>query len=429
MDKKVLIITYYWPPSGGGGVQRWLKFAKYLPDYGWEPIIFTPENPDFDLKDQSLNKDVNDDLEVLKFPIWEPYQLFKRISGKKELKQGQVLEEGKKSLLSKIAIWIRGNLFIPDPRKFWIKPSVEYLNTIIEGNGIKTIVTTGPPHSMHLIGLRLKEKNPDLNWVADFRDPWSKWDILDKFQLSRRSEKKHQNLESQVFKAASRIITVSDSWKKEFEQIGARRVDVITNGFDSSDIIIRDSTEKNKFRICHAGMLNDFRNPTVLWQALRELIHEEQGFKSDLEISLIGILSQQVNQMLMNDVDLKDLLVLSEYLPHDKVFNAYAQSAVLLLILNDSKNAKGHLPGKLFEYMAVKTPVLGIGEEDGDASYILSSTNSGKVISPLDKDGLKQQLLFLYRNWKNNEPIAQEGIDKFDRRILTSKLATLLDQL
>ena len=83
MSRRVLIITYYWPPSGGSGVQRWLKFAKYLPDGDWEPVIFTPENPDFDLRDESLEKEVPKQLEVIKFPIWEPYQLFsKGIFGK-----------------------------------------------------------------------------------------------------------------------------------------------------------------------------------------------------------------------------------------------------------------------------------------------------------------------------------------------------------
>ena len=429
MNKKVLIITYYWPPSGGGGVQRWLKFAKYLPEFGWEPIIFTPENPDFELKDQSLIKDVSHELEVLKFPIWEPYQLYKRISGTKELKQGQVLEDGDKSLLGKIAIWIRGNLFIPDPKRFWIKPSVEYLNTVIESNGIKTIITTGPPHSMHLIGLKLKRKNSAINWVADFRDPWSEWDILDKFNLISRSRKRHKKLENEVFQAATKIITVSNTWKRGFENLGAKRVEVITNGFDANDIESTVVKEKDKFRVCHAGMLNDFRNPAILWQAFKELIIEEEGFKSDLEINLIGILSEKVNDFLLTDDNLKDVLVLNEYVPHNEIFKAYSNASVLMMILNDSKNAKGHLPGKLFEYMSVRTPILGIGDIAGDAAEILSETNSGVVIGQQDKSGIKNQLLKLYKSWKTNESISHTSIDQFERRNLTARLSKLLNEL
>jgi glycosyltransferase involved in cell wall biosynthesis len=429
VNKKVLIITYYWPPSGGGGVQRWLKFVKYLPEFGWEPIVFTPENPDFDLKDESLVKDISKELEVLKFPIWEPYQLFKKLSGKKELKQGQVLEEGDGSTLKQLAIWIRGNWFIPDPKKFWVKPSVEYLNSMLISNGINTVITTGPPHSMHLIGLKLKEKNPELNWIADFRDPWSQWDILDKFRLKNTTRKKHQKLESEVFKLASKVITVSETWKKEFEQIGAKKVEVITNGFDSSDIQPRPKALKDKFRITHAGMLNDFRNPAVLWQALKELVIENLDLKKDLEINLIGTLSNSINHELMGDADLKDSVVLVDHVPHDDIFNEYSKAAVLLLILNDSKNAKGHLPGKLFEYMAVGTSVLGIGEDNGDAAKVLFSTNSGRVIAPNDKEGMKMELLELYNNWKADIPLIQESIDKYERKNLTSELVNLLENL
>ena len=293
-NKKVLIVTYYWPPSGGGGVQRWLKFAKYLPEYGWDPIIFTPENPDFDLKDESLANDIPPNVEVLRFPIWEPYSIFKKLSGRKELKQGQVLEGGKKSFLSRMAIWLRGNVFIPDPKVFWVKPSANYISSILETNQIETVITTGPPHSMHLIGLRLKIKNPAITWVADFRDPWSKWDILEKFSMASYAWKKHRKLEQEVIRVADCVLTVSDSWKKDFEQLGAKRVGSITNGFDEADFQEKTkSIPSGKFRISHIGMLNVFRNPEWLWKVLDEMVAADE-FSSDLEIEFIGILSDDV---------------------------------------------------------------------------------------------------------------------------------------
>lgn len=429
MSKKVLIITYYWPPSGGGGVQRWLKFSKYLPEFGWEPIIFTPEKPDFDLKDESLFKDVGEELEVLKFPIWEPYQIFRKLSGNKELKQGQVLEGNKDSFFKQFAIWARGNFFIPDPRKFWVKPSVEYLNSVIGRNGIETIITTGPPHSMHLIGLKLKQKNPELNWMADFRDPWSRWDILDKLRLSDYSRKKHQKLEKDVLNLATKVITVSNTWKKEFEQIGAKRVHVITNGFDSSDIQTRPIHSKDKFRISHAGMLNDFRNPKLLWQTLKELALENKTFKKDLEICLIGTISESVKLELIGDSDLRNCVTYSDHIPHSDVFSEYSRASVLLLILNESKNAKGHLPGKLFEYLAVGVSILGIGDPNGDAAKILYDTNSGSVLSSNDNDGMKKEIKVLYKNWKTNNSLAQSSVDKFERKALTAELVKLLEDL
>jgi hypothetical protein len=182
MKKRVLIITYYWPPSGGSGVQRWLKFVKYLVKAGWEPIVFTPENPSFTIQDKSLQKDVPASVEVIKFPIWEPYQLFFKVSalfGNKNVQQTDFISTEKKTFFKSISAWIRGNFFIPDARVLWVKPSVEYLTDFIARNKIDKIITTGPPHSIHLIGLRLKKLNPELKWVADFRDPWGEWDLLD----------------------------------------------------------------------------------------------------------------------------------------------------------------------------------------------------------------------------------------------------------
>src|SRR5690606_24179404 len=186
--KKVLIITYYWPPSGGSGVQRWLKFAKYLPSYGWEPHVFTPENPSFGVRDPSLQRDVPPEAEVIHFPIWEPYDFFHRIAAwtgsKKNAGATALAPAGSKSFFGKLSTWIRGNFFVPDPRIFWVRPSAKFLPDYLKDNGIQTIITTGPPHSVHLIGLKLKEKLPHLRWLADFRDPWSEWGMWDSLRVS-----------------------------------------------------------------------------------------------------------------------------------------------------------------------------------------------------------------------------------------------------
>lgn len=430
MSKKVLIITYYWPPSGGGGVQRWLKFTRYLPEFGWDPVVFTPENPAFDQKDESLLKEVSADVEVLRFPIWEPYGIFKKLSGKKELKQGQVLEEGKQGVLSKLAIWVRGNLFVPDPRVFWVKPSVDYLSSILKTNQISTIVTTGPPHSVHLIGMKLKMQNPGLKWVADFRDPWSQWDILKQFRMLPFIWVKHRKLEQQVFKVADRLITVSKSWQRDFKSLGARRSVVITNGYDVDvDQVLADQ-KTQKFVISHLGMLNKLRNPLALWQALEQLIAEDEVIGGDLSLRLTGILSKEVLETIAAFPKLNACLHMENSVPHEQVYQVYRESAVLLLILNQSENAKGHLPGKLFEYISAKKPILALGLPLSDAAEILKETGLGKTIDWNDQTQIKAYLSVLYEQWKSGNIDSHEvDISKYSRRALTGQLAALLNEL
>lgn len=172
--KKVLIITYYWRPAGGPGVQRWLKFVKYLRDFNIEPIIYAPENPTYPIIDTKIGDDLPSDIQIIKYPIWEPYKLSSVFSKNKTQKiSSGIIPRKKISLTEKIMLWIRGNLFIPDARKFWVKPSVAFLSEFIQNNDIQTIITTSPPHSIHLIGYYLKRKFPDIKWITDFRDPWT----------------------------------------------------------------------------------------------------------------------------------------------------------------------------------------------------------------------------------------------------------------
>ena len=209
--KKVLIITYYWPPSGGAGVQRWLKFVKYLRGFGWEPIVYTPENPEAPATDESLLKDIPDNLTVLRTRIWEPYSLYKNFIGQKKgetINAGFLSEKKKPGIAEKISVWIRGNWFIPDARKFWIKPSIIFLSQYLKNNPVHAVVSTGPPHSMHLIALGLK-KQLHLPWLADFRDPWTNIDFYDKLMLTKFSNEKHKRMELEVLKNADKVVVVS----------------------------------------------------------------------------------------------------------------------------------------------------------------------------------------------------------------------------
>jgi glycosyltransferase involved in cell wall biosynthesis len=424
--KKVLIITYYWPPSGGGGVQRWLKFAKYLPEFGWGPIIFTPENPDFDTTDDSLLKDVDANIEILKLSIWEPYHLFAKVNKGKNLKQGVVAKGKKQSWITKFALFVRGNFFIPDPRKFWVKPAVNFLSRYILENDIKTIITTGPPHSMHLIGLGLKKKI-SVKWLADFRDPWSRWDMLDNFHLTGYAKWRHSRLEKAVLTKADEVLTVSDTWASEFKNILNREYKVITNGFDESDFESTEPIKHDKFVISHFGLINNFRNPVNFWKAIKQLAELPQN-KNKLKVQLFGTIDSAIIKDIKSDEVLSELIEFKAPVSHDEVLKAYATSDLLLLLLNDSKNAKGHIPGKLFEYMASQKPILALGPNDGDSAKIISSTRTGTIFHWGDREGVKDQL-DRHLKGEKNASVNQELLEHYTRRNLTLKLAEVLNKM
>lgn len=433
--KKVLIITYYWPPSGGGGVQRWLKFSKYLPENGWEPIIFTPENPEFELKDNSLFKDVSKSIEVIKFPIWEPFGIYKKLFSKTtkgSLKQGIVIEKSKLTIGDKLSIWIRANLFIPDPRRFWVKPSVKFLKDFIIDNDINHIVTTGPPHSMHMIGLGLKKHHPNIKWVADFRDPWSDWDILEKLKVSNWAMKIHKNLEAKVITACDILLTVSKRLAKAFEDKNlAKKVIVITNGVDESDFnMTHPPSKEKKFRITHMGLLNEIRDPKTFWLALEELSLEDPEFAEDLEIVLAGMVSGSILTQLDENNTLKSKVKFLDYLSHEKVFEQYAEASVLLLLLNQTNNSKWILPGKLYEYMFAKKSILCLGEKNSDVYDILEETKTGLLFNPNDQEGIKAFILDKYVDFKSETTTNEERqISQYTRKNLAKNLASLLDHL
>lgn len=423
--KKVLIITYYWPPSGGGGVQRWLKFAKYLPQSGWEPVIFTPENPDFDTRDESLFKDVNDQLEVIKLPIWEPYSLFAKINKGKNLKQGLVSSDSKKSWLTNLALFVRGNFFIPDPRRFWVKLSIKFLSQIIEDNAIDVIVTTGPPHSMHLIGLGLKKKL-GIKWVADFRDPWSKWDMLDQFKMTSLAKLRHKQLERKVLEHADKVLTVSNSWAKEFKRIYNRKYEIITNGFDEDDFENKHKiTKTDGFVISHFGLINQFRNPVQFWEALKTVIASNPTL--NIQLNLFGTIASEIAEFLQNDEVLKKVVQLKAPVSHDQVLIEYQKSNLLLLLLNDSENALGHLPGKLFEYMASNKFVLALGPVNGDCAKIIDETGIGSVLDWKDLEGMQSVLADRFASEKR--PVGNVKTTKYSRRALTKQLSDLLNSI
>ncbi|MBP1167802.1 hypothetical protein JOE44_004686 [Chryseobacterium sp. PvR013] len=427
-QKKILIITYYWPPAGGPGVQRWLKFAKYLPDFGWKPVIYTPENPSYPLLDETLMKDVPENIEMVRTKIWEPYQLAEKLNkSNKKFKAGQFDVGKNQSWKSKLSIWVRGNFFIPDARVFWVKPSITFLEKYLREHQIDTIVTSGPPHSLHLIGLGLKDKMPDLKWIADFRDPWTEISYYKHLKLTKSSDKKHRQLESAVFKNADITLATSYTDAENFRKAGANAV-CITNGFDESDSEgkVKGQNHQDQFTLSYIGVLEQLRNPENLWKALDELIKENTDFAADFKLKFAGRIDDKILYAIENS-SLKNHILNLGYLSHGKAVEEMQNSSLLLITNFPNEASKGIIPGKIFEYLASGKQILSFGPDQADVAKILNETQSGKHFNYQDTETVKQFILEKFNLWKEGSLHENtQHIEQFSRKNLTRQLTEIL---
>jgi glycosyltransferase involved in cell wall biosynthesis len=425
--KKLLIITYYWPPAGGPGVQRWLKFVKYLPDFNVQPIVYIPENPTYPIIDNGLQSEVSEKAIILKNKIKEPYGLasFFGKNKTKKISSGIIPNQKKQSFVEKTLLWVRGNIFIPDARFLWVKPSVKYLKKYIIENQIDTIVTSGPPHSLHLIGLQLK-KELNVKWFADFRDPWTTIGYHKALKLSSYADKKHKALEKEVLTTADTIIVTSKTTKTEFQAITSQPIEVITNGYDVEKVSKQPLDEK--FTLAHIGSFLSERNPRILWKALKELTKENPDFRRDFQLKLIGAVSQEVLDTI-SEFRLNDYVLNLGYVSHQEAVEHQRKSQVLLLIEINSEDTKSIIPGKLFEYMVSERPILALGPEGSDFAEIITSTNTGVFFLYDELEQLKELLLKYYNLYREqNLKVHAVGLQQYSRKNLTEKLAKLIIQ-
>lgn len=425
MEKKVLIIAYYWPPAGGPGVQRWLKFAKYLPEFGVKPIIYTPQNPSYPLTDESLLAEIPVDISVIRHPIMEPHKWAELFSKKetKTISSGIISEDSNQSRLQKWMLYIRGNFFIPDARFLWVRPSVKKLQKIIQAQNIQTIITTGPPHSMHLIGLGLKKKL-DIQWIADFRDPWTSMWYFDQLKLTSKSIQKHQKLEREVLQSADEIVVTTRGVQREFKTKTKQNVTVITNGYDS-DVEKTAARLDVNFTLSHIGSFFSVENLKVLWEVLKELIDENEAFRHAFKLRLIGKNNPELLEEL-NRLKLMDYTENLGYLPHSTVLQYQRQSQVLLLQYTQ-ENSKGIIPGKLFEYIQSARPILAIGPKGWEAGEILKETQTGICFHFSEKTAIKQGILRYFEAYREGKlQVNAQNILPFHRRNLTEKLSKLI---
>lgn len=438
--KRVLIITYYWPPSGGSGVQRWVKFAKYLPAQGWLPVIYTPENPELTTIDKTLADEIPPEVEIVKTRIFEPYGIYRKLMGKgstTDLKDLTADSAGRdevnpingrrKSWKQKLSLFIRGNFFIPDPRVMWVRPSVCFLKKYLKERPVDAIVTTGPPQSMHLIGLELS-KATGIPWVADFRDPWTKMFYFKHLNLTSRAERKHHRLEKSVIDAATRVVAVSPLVQDEFKSMTDTPVELITNGFDEEDF--RKDVERDEyFNITHTGLFASDGNPEILWKVLSEKCSDDEEFRRSLRIRLVGKTDKEITDSIKTAglaANLKDF----GYRNHETAVREQLNASVLILPLRKEPEYRAVLPGKLFEYLASRRPILGIGQTDGAMARIVSDTCSGVVYDWDEEKKIRAWIDFCWEEFKNDELYDNTSdISGFTRRSLTARLAGLLNQI
>ena len=435
--KRVLIISYYWPPTGGSGVQRWVKFAKYLPSEGWQPVIYTPENPEQLATDASLEAEIPAEAEIIKTHIIEPYELYKKFLRKsghsKEAVEVNPVNAQNKSFLQKVAMWVRGNLFLPDPRCLWIRPSVSYLKKYLKDHPVDLIVSTGPPQSMHIIGMKLARQT-GLPWIADFRDPWTRIFYFKHLSMTRTTERWHKKMEKKVLDAASAVVAVSPLVQQEFQEMTQTPVELITNGFDECDFAGAACTEaaggKDKdFIITHTGLFAADGNPSVLWETLREKCIKDPVFKDRLKIKLIGKTDRQITESI-EAAGLGENLTDMGYQPHDKAVEEQRRASLLILPLRKEPEYKAVLPGKLYEYLASWRPVLGIGQPDGAMSMILNTTKTGVVFNWEDKASVSRFIDLCWKNHLEGRLVVDDAdISQFTRRNLTRRMAELFERL
>lgn len=423
--KKVLIITYYWPPAGGPGVQRWLKFVKYLPEFGIEPIVYCPENPKYPIMDTSMVSEVSSALEVIQAPINEPYKLAQLLSRSKtsDLSKGIITGQKKQTITEKLLLFVRGNFFIPDARVSWVKPSFSFLSDYIKIHKVDTIITTGPPHSLHLIGLKLKQSH-SLKWITDFRDPWTHIGYHKKLKLTRLSKRKHKQLEASVLMNSDQIIVTSQQTKLILSKRTKSPAIVITNGYDFE--INKSCKLDTKFTLSHVGNLQDGRNPEFLWKTLHDLVQNSIDFSKHFRLNLIGYISEAV----LNSIRIYGLEAYtnySGYVSHSEALEYQSRTQLLLLIEENSKETKYIIPGKLFEYIASRRPIIAIGPDGSDIENIVTKSASGNYFRYEESELLSSVILGYFERYKRNDLYVEpKEIEKYSRRNLTFELSKLL---
>lgn len=373
---KLGIITYYWPPAGGPGVQRWLKLSKYLAREGVELYVVTvdAEKATYPLRDDGLLEDVAANITVCRTGTSEKFGAYKKVTGKKSVPfSGFSGEDEKVSLLQKLARFVRGNFFVPDARKGWNTHAYEAAAELVLSENIRHWITTSPPHSTQLVGLKLK-KQFGVHWTADFRDPWTDIYYYRKFYPTLLTRWYERGLERKVFTTCDELISVSPSWSNLYEQKGGLKkgsVHTLTNGFDPEDFGALTPKRPAKFTLLYAGTL-------AAQYPCAELVAALNTLDFEMNLRIVGSWDGQSRRALEAVGDHVNV-TFEEYVPKAQLNQRLLDCHLMLFLLPNVASATGHVPGKLFDYLGAGNPILGLGPVAGDAAQIITRASAGVV--------------------------------------------------
>jgi glycosyltransferase involved in cell wall biosynthesis len=417
---KVLIITYYWPPGSGAGVQRWLKFSKYLPSLGWEPVILTvdPEYAAYPAVDFSLENDLPEGIEVHRTKTIDWFRLYNK--DKSKVPSAGFAKNKDDSIKGKTFRFIRGNFFIPDPRKGWNRYAFRKACEIINNKGVKHIVTTSPPHSTQLIGLKLKKRYPEIRWFADLRDPWTEIYYYKQFYPTFFSKKIDLHYEKSVLNNCDRIITVGNSLKESFSKKVKgieNKIEIITNGFDESDFEGKPAIVPSRFTITYVGTLSEAYPVDGLIRVLANI----QKRDIDFLFRLVGLVAEANKKKICSEIR-ADSIEFIPYSIHSEAISYLLNSSILLLVIPDHINNKSIITGKIFEYIASKKPILCLGPVDGDAAKIIFNNDFGRCFSYFDESEIENFILSAL----SGRVAMPKTTEEFSHKNLAKKLVSCL---
>ena len=424
--KKILIVVYYWPPAGGAGVQRWLKFVKYLPRFGWMPTVITTKNGDYPAFDESLLAEVSAEVKVIRTKTPTFGCFFKTLCGKKiDVPYGSLEIKPGDSVLKKISLWVRLNLVVPDARKIWNKYAFKAARKELLSDKYEAVVTSGPPHSTHLVGLKLKKKY-SIKWIADFRDPWTNIDYLDEYNRWKITQKIDEKYEKKVYGLCNRFIYSNPLIIKNFKR--STKTYFLPNGYDHDDFKILKKVKKlDKFEINYFGIISIERNPLSVLKSINKIFEEKKN--RNIRINFWGNIHQSVEDILISN-DKYNIVNIYSYIPHKEMVEYLLNSNLLLVVVNNVKSKKGIFPGKIFEYLGSGVEILGIGPEDGDSARILKETKSGKMFNYNKVDDIAKFIEIKYKEWKEGKTFSpSREIEKYSKIKQTGQLVEILEKL
>ncbi len=425
--KRILLISYYFPPSGGAAVQRVLKFARYLPDYGWLPTVLTvdPDYAAFPSIDASLLSEIPSEVEVIRTKAWDPFTFYSQLQGKKREEVIKVGYIDGDTRLKRVARWLRGNVFLPDARIGWVPFASRTARGLLKGMRFDAIMSTGPPHSCHLVGIAARNIS-DCPWVVDMRDPWVEIYYRDQMYEGLVARKIQTHLEKKVLGTADAVISVSNYFGERLQRRAPiRYYETIPNGFDPLEVVKGSVSPRDRtpLIIAYVGTYNLRRHSDSFVHALKKLRK-----LIPVEIHLVGKIDQDaIEEFHRHEIPLKVV----EFLSHSEAV-AYMNSVDVLLLSQPyvlSKDYLGHVSAKVFEYISARRPILALGPVDGDLADLLDETRAGEIFDHQDVDGILAFLKGCIESRGKPREINEVAIAKYERRRLTGRLANLLDRL